>query len=459
LDLNAAWVFGPRPYARKGLDYALSVAGRRPTAPATPYLPGRTGACGMRIADPCALAEAAPGRLVPGPDEPLPASAQRDLARGDLALALALLPPAGRVVALVPAHNEEGSIDLALDSLARQTRRPDLVIVAADNCTDGTISLVRARRDAIAVPTEGNTHKKAGALNQVLDVLLSELEDQDAILVMDADSWLDEGFVEAALARLGTSARTGKRERRIAGVGGTFRGGRGGGLVGMFQRNEYARYARDVRRLKGKVLVLTGTASLFQVRVLREVSEARRAGTVPGATVTDSGARIGQVYDTSVLTEDNELTLALLHLGYAIVSPKQCVLETEVMTTWRELWNQRLRWKRGALENLIEYGLTRITWRYWGRQLLTHLGVLVTGIYLASILLSLMINGTMQLHPIWLAVTAVFMAERVVTVRARGPLQMAIAATLVVEMAFDVFLQATQAKALWDTLMHSERNW
>ena len=73
-----------------------------------------------------------------------------------------------------------------------------------------------------------------------------------------------------------------------------------------------------------------------------------RAGTLPGAPA--------QVYDTNVLTEDNELTLALLHLGYAILSPRQCLLETEVMTDWHALWHQRLRWKRGALENLIDYG-------------------------------------------------------------------------------------------------------
>jgi cellulose synthase/poly-beta-1,6-N-acetylglucosamine synthase-like glycosyltransferase len=376
----------------------------------------------------------------------------------DVATALSKLPSARRVVALVPAHNEEGSIDLALNSLAEQTRRPDLVIVVADNCTDGTVAAVAARGDAVAVPTVDNVHKKAGALNQVLELVLPALGAQDAVLVMDADSWLDTGFVEGALTRLGKPQGNPKHGAMIGGVGGTFRGGRGGGFVGMLQRNEYARYARDVRRLKGKVLVLTGTAALFQVGVLREVIQARAAGTLPGATTT-SGIRTGQVYDTTVLTEDNELTLALLHLGYGIISPKECVLETEVMTNWRDLWKQRLRWKRGALENLMEYGLTRITLRYWGRQVLTHIGVVVTAVYLASLVLSFALAGTVHLHPIWLAVTGIFIAERVISVRQRGPLQMALASILVVEMAFDFFLQATQGKALWDTITHSERNW
>ena len=46
-------------------------------------------------------------------------------------------------------------------------------------------------------------------------------------------------------------------------------------------------------------------------------------------------------------------------------------------------------------------------------------------------------QGTVHLHPIWTLVTLVFMAERVVSVRERGPLQMLFASVLVIEMAFD----------------------
>ena len=372
-----------------------------------------------------------------------------------LAVAMARLTPvAPRVIALVPAHNEEATVGIALDSLRRQRRRPDLVIVIPDNCGDRTIAVVEARGDALALPTIGNSDKKAGALNQTLARLLPMLADGDAVLVMDADSALDVGFVEAAMRRLGTRIG-GRHGMIIGGVVGTFRGGEGGGFVGMLQRNEYARYARDVRRLKGKVLVLTGTAAIFRVDVLRKVIEARANGTLPGG----AAAGIGQVYDTNVLTEDNELTLALLHLGYGILSPKECLLETEIMTTWRDLWDQRLRWKRGALENLVDYGLTKVTWRYWGRQILTHIGVLVTAIYLASLVYSLVFAGTLHLHLVWTLVTLVFIAERIVSVRERGWLQMLFASVLVVEMGFDLFLQATQGKALWDTVTHSEKNW
>src|SRR5262249_52129301 len=170
-------------------------------------------------------------------------------------------------------------------------------------------------------------------------------------------------------------------------------------FVGMLQRNEYARYARDVARLGGKVLVLTGTATLFSAQTLRHVIRARVAGELPGGPA---------VYDTHVLTEDNQLTLALLHLGYEAVSPPGCRLTTEVMETWGELYRQRLRWKRGALENLRDYGLTRITLPYWGRQLWTFVGVFVTAAYFSTLALSIVVGHHLELHPLWLAVTAIF---------------------------------------------------
>jgi cellulose synthase/poly-beta-1,6-N-acetylglucosamine synthase-like glycosyltransferase len=347
----------------------------------------------------------------------------------------------GVVVALVPAHNEEDEIEAAVRSLHEQDTRPDLIVVIADNCTDRTAERAEAA-GAYVFETTGNLHKKAGALNQVLDLILPVLHDEDAVLVMDADSRLAPTFLVEAMRRLRDGA---------GGVGGVFTGRPGGGFVGMLQRNEYARYARDVARMKGRVLVLTGTATLFSAPTLRHVVWARAEGLLPGGT--------GQVYDTNVLTEDNELTLALRHLGYRVVSPKGCRLTTEVMPTWRDLYRQRLRWKRGAIENIRDYGVTRVTAGYWGRQLFTLAGIAVTLLYLVSLGWSLATVGTLELRPLWLAVTGVFVVERVVTVRSRGLLQMGLAATLVVEMAYDLFLQAVHLRAIWDALLNNERKW
>jgi len=358
----------------------------------------------------------------------------------------------GRLTALLPAHNEEAGIGAAIASLRSQTQPPDAIVVVADNCTDRTEEIA-AELGATVLRTHDNAHKKAGALNQALAALDPTLDDDDLVLVMDADSLLDPTFLEGARRALSDpdGTRRGRGGGRLGGVGGTFLGGPGGGLVGVFQRNEYARYARDVRRLAGRALVLTGTASVFPVHVLRHVVRARREGLIPDK----SGA--GAVYDVHVLTEDNELSLALMHLGYGILAPRECTLETEVMTTWRDLARQRSRWKRGALENIADYGFTRVTASYWGRQLLSGLGLVATFAYVASLVYAALAGFHIQ--PFWLAVSLVFILERVVTVRRRGWQQMLLAAPLVIEMVYDLFLQAVQAQAFVQSALHQEKRW
>jgi biofilm PGA synthesis N-glycosyltransferase PgaC len=387
---------------------------------------------------------------------------------------------AARVTVLVPAHNEGQQIAATLQGLWAQTLSPRRVIVIADNCDDDTPA-VAAAAGAEVYRTVGNRHKKAGALNQAWRMRFRRVRDRrspapaggaprpdwwpgnrrkgerrarhtgepdlggsDLILVQDADSQLDPGFVAGAVSHL-------LADQTLGAVGGTFRGADGAGLVGHLQRNEYARYARDVRRLKGKCLVVTGTAAVFRAATLQQISAARREGRLP------AGDGEGGIYDTTVLTEDNEMTFAIRHLGYRVLSPQECTLTTEVMQSWRDLWKQRLRWKRGAVENCFQYGITRVTWSYWGRQLLTALGVVITFMYLASLLLALYV-GQLHVQPIWLAVTLVFVVERVITVRDRGWRYMVAAATMY-ELLYDIFLQAVHAKAYVDAALMRERRW
>lgn len=345
---------------------------------------------------------------------------------------------------LVPAHNEQGNIASTIMSLRNQTIVPDRILVVSDNSTDDTVALA-IDAGAEVMETVGNTHKKAGALNQALSLILPECTDEDYILVQDADSVLDLDFIETALSHM-------DQDILLGAVGGVFRGQDGGGFVGHLQRNEYARYARDVSRLKGKCLVVTGTAAIFRASTLQRISRERLAGSIP------SGDGRGGIYDTTVLTEDNEISFALMHLGYKILSPAGCTLTTEVMPTWKDLWNQRLRWKRGAVENCLQYGLTKITAPYWGRQIFTMLGVLITVIYLTTIVWSIAYFGALNIHPFWIAVTGVFALERVVTLRGRGRWHRVIAGTLY-ELPFDIFMQFCHGKAYLDSLFNTERKW
>ena len=120
------------------------------------------------------------------------------------------------------------------------------------------------------------------------------------------------------------------------------------------------------------------------------------------------------------MTEDNELTLALKSLGAGMTSPPQCRVTTEVMPTWRDLRRQRLRWQRGALENVGAYGFTRTTARYWGQQLGLAYGVIALNSYLLLMAIALLAADSFRWSPFWLAIGAIFLLERVVTAWAAG---------------------------------------
>jgi len=380
------------------------------------------------------LAPLGPGalRLVAEPEPPpskLPNRAETP--RGQL-----------RLTVLIPAYNESVTIAATLDSLWGQTRPPENVIVVADNCTDDTADIAR-QRGADVFTTIGNREKKAGALNQALADLFAHTDREDVTMIMDADSVIVPEFLETAMSRL-------EADPDLIAVGGVFYGEEGGGMVGQLQRNEYTRYQRYISRRLGKVFVLTGTASLFRTFALKAVADSR-GSLIPGDP--------DHVYDTLAMTEDNEMTLALKSLGAKMTSPMQCRVITEVMPTWSALWRQRLRWQRGALENIGAYGLTRATLRYWLQQIGIGYGTLALNAYLLLMLITLLAAGSFEFVWFWFVIGLIFVAERVVTVWAVGWRGRLLAFPLLIEIGYDLLLQAVYLKSLLDIATGRTAGW
>ncbi|MCL3817951.1 glycosyltransferase family 2 protein [Aeromicrobium wangtongii] len=346
------------------------------------------------------------------------------------------------VTVLIPAHDEEASLAATIVSLSSQSHPPERIIVVADNCTDSTVAIA-LRHGVEVIESVDNVHKKAGALNQAMTRVLPGLGDNDVVMVMDADTSLDQGFLAAAVARLGD-------DRALMAVGGLFYGDDSPGLLAQLQRNEYIRYGREIRRRRGLVFVLTGTASLFRPRALRAVA-ASRGLFLPGRT--------GDVYDTTSLTEDNELTIALKSLGALMVSPAECTVVTELMPTWRTLWAQRLRWQRGAVENLGAYGITPQTFRYWIQQLGIGYGVIALGAYFALSILMVLAQDSWIWFPFWIGLGLVFVVERVVTVWHGGWKARVLGATLLPELCFAAVLNVVYVKGILDIALGRSAKW
>lgn len=340
-----------------------------------------------------------------------------------------------RVAVVIPAHNEAEGIADCIASVRQQTRRPLRVVVVADNCTDATVQLARDA-GAEVIETVGNEHKKAGALNQALDLLVPELSEHDGVLIMDADTTVAADFIAVALRALDEDPRAG-------GVSSVFIGREARTLIGEIQRMEYFRYGRDLRRNGDQAFVMSGTASVFRASALRTVKAARDGKILPAGD---------GYYDVDSLTEDNELTFALKTLDMSCPAPG-VVSVTDVMEGLPSLYHQRHRWYLGALRNLRNYGLrlpAHLRWLYWRQQVGLVLSVLSLALILTSMALGFLLHTSWAGSPIWLIPPGILFAERVATVWRMGAKQRLIAAALVPELLYSMFLVVTFASAFAD---------
>jgi poly-beta-1,6-N-acetyl-D-glucosamine synthase len=348
--------------------------------------------------------------------------------------------PEPLLMAVIPAHNEAGSIAATIRSLRRQTQSPDRIIVVCDNCTDATADIAMLA-GAEVLFTVDNTAKKAGALNQALGQLLPYLREDDQVLVMDADSHLNPGWLEVAGRVLRCSMASGA-------VCGVFLGEPGPGLVRQLQRNEYIRYARQVERRR-QVPVLSGTGTLFRASSLRQVA-ADRGHLLPGIR--------GEYYSSESITEDDEITLALKTLGHRCMAIKGCETITELMPDWSALWTQRIRWQKGALSDLRRYGLNAVTSIYWLRQAIIYLGLF------ASVTCWAVMGSEFTSHPgfdmPWtVSILSINFLERLWTVRNGGRAAMFTSALMVPEFAFDAWRMAVFLRAIVDEITHRDIAW
>jgi len=267
--------------------------------------------------------------------------------------------PAGNhvygTVVLVPARNEEVGIFTALDSLAGQTRRPDLIVIVVNNSTDRTMEYAQQFATAPGSPPTvvlnlaNNPHKKAGALNHGLRYLQGlvggRLTNQvKHVLVMDADTELHPRFIERAGHVIASDPELGGVSAACLGRTGLWRNPWQRYLLGM-QIIEYGRAANS--RYRHDVHTMSGAGSFYRAEALQSLIDWR-----------------GEVFweDHSNLVEDYETTLALKESGWKVTANQLCIAYTDLMPTLRELIQQRERWTRGTVDTLRGRGVTRFTW-------------------------------------------------------------------------------------------------
>jgi poly-beta-1,6-N-acetyl-D-glucosamine synthase len=334
-----------------------------------------------------------------------------------------------RVIALVPAHNEQEQIGASLDALVGQTQAPDLIVVILDNCTDDTERIARGYGASVEVmSTVDNPHKKAGALNQAL----SRCAGFDYILDTDADAVLDAHFVERSVEMLEADATIGAVSARegIKSYVGLRRTER---VVYAVVR--YQRYLWDTMRMENpeNTMVVVGPGAMLRAAAIQQLGG----------------------WDAASMTEDNALSLDLRLAGWRTVLGRRCYVWSDSPLGLPELWKQRVRWSRGA-EDYRARPWSPATRRgkveqHWQWFLLAWM--LVMG--------SWTVVNHATYNPLWLTPMGLLYVERLTRMRLFPKVRVAdfVVALPPVEIAVFLVWQATKITALYQRIAGRNRDW
>jgi cellulose synthase/poly-beta-1,6-N-acetylglucosamine synthase-like glycosyltransferase len=288
-----------------------------------------------------------------------------------------------RVVVLVPAYNEAGSIGATLDGLMRQERPADLIVVIPNGCTDATAW--EARKYPVTVMELPRLeHRKSEALNRAWT---QYAYDADVVVCLDADTVLPPNALAAW-------------EHEFASEAGGLLGGSSSkftmqdpGLLSRLQKAEFATWT-DTALRRGQTSVLAGTGCAINNAVLRDI-----------AAREDRGGP--WVYTSQV--EDFELTYRIRELGYICQVSPDVRAYTDSMKSIKALWGQRMKWQVGTVEDLLDLGINRLTLRDWAQQAMGLLGVFLKILWITVIALSLVL-GVFRFVLFWWLVPVLFVA-------------------------------------------------
>jgi len=111
------------------------------------------------------------------------------------------LPALGRLIVLVPSHNEELAIGRCIESVTASAGRRDDILVIAHNCVDSTAENARATGAMVSVLNDPDLRGKGNALAYGFRIAFQELG-ADAVLVIDADSTISANLVGTVRQRL-----------------------------------------------------------------------------------------------------------------------------------------------------------------------------------------------------------------------------------------------------------------
>ncbi|MDA4127917.1 MAG: glycosyltransferase [Thaumarchaeota archaeon] len=223
---------------------------------------------------------------------------------------------------IVPAHNEEMVLGQTLESVLEADYPNKQVIVVDDGSTDGTFHVAARYGDRVVVLQKENGGKSS-ALNYGLKVAAGEI-----IAVVDADTMIGRDSLTEIAQKFA--------DEKVVAVAGNVKVANRKGWLANCQALEYVISIQTIRRALdrfGTVTVVPGALGAFRRRILDETGD----------------------YDGDTLTEDFDATIKALKSGSVVQGSSQALAYTQAPRSFKDLYNQRLRWYRGNFQTFRKH--------------------------------------------------------------------------------------------------------
>ena len=367
-----------------------------------------------------------------------------------------------KVVALVPAYNEQNIIERTIDSLMAQTYPFEYVLVIANNCKDDTVTIVQMlQRKRYGyerlrlVEMKENPDLKAGALNYGFNLVEDDVE---FVFCMDSDTIVQEQMIEVGVHKF-----TQRSEGNTGGVCSAYRA--------LPLKDDATKWERFLWRLQNiefglanawrlehykSARVLPGVSVMYRMDALRDVRQLHMEQDPSDATVWATKNRV----------EDYLLTLELKDLGWKAKSSHDMVSWSDVplkLNGSGGLFQQRARWYSGTVDVIRPRGTSKHS-----RYEVFTIGLLILNLLMRFVLISsyglLLVSGLpvtlvsgFLLLPVAAAAMQLYRLIKYTDQLDRW--QIIFTATLVINEAYAAYKEVLYAYSVWLSYARPNRGW
>lgn len=238
-----------------------------------------------------------------------------------------------KLAVLIAARNESKVIGELIKSIHAQDYPQDQlhVFVVADNCTDNTADICRDLGCTVFERFNKQFVGKGYALNFAFDRIFADpANDYEAFVILDADNLLTENYMSEMnkVYDQGYRACTSYRNSKNYAQNWISSG------YGLWFLRE-AEYLNQPRFMLHTSCAISGTGFLVAADLIKE-----RGG-----------------WHYHLLTEDIEFSVATVLTGERIGYAGNAMLYDEQPITFKQSWNQRMRWAKGFYQVLGKHGV------------------------------------------------------------------------------------------------------